>query len=181
MTVPDTLRERLHKIKALMDGATTDGEREAAENRLNALLESYDITLEDLLEPEKEWVEFRFRGKWQKRLLHQIVGHVTGDLRPRVFAYQNTHTRAEYELTKAQALDVERLYAYYWEAFEDEVSDLLTAFIHKHKLGVSVEGPDERPPMTPEELERWLRLCQLQQFMKDRPSPLAHGYLEYGD
>lgn len=39
--VPDTIRERLHKIKALYDAATTPGERGAAENRPSPLAGGY--------------------------------------------------------------------------------------------------------------------------------------------
>lgn len=181
--VPDTIRERLHKIKALHDAATTPGEREAAENRLNALLDEYDLSIEDLTEPAKQDYEFRYHNSWQRMLLRQIVAHVTGDHSPKAFYFgsKQPSTRLWFELTPAQAIDVETLYQFYWHAFEEEVYDFMAAFIHKHDLAVAAEESEgERPQMTPEELKHWLKLCQLQQSMQDRPSPLAGGYLTEG-
>jgi hypothetical protein len=179
--VLETIRETILKIKALHDGATTDGEREAAESRLNALLDKHDLSLADLIEPKKYDHEFRHYSELQKRLLRQIVAHVTGELRPVPYYYgsRKPSTRSWFELTPAQAIDVDILYEYYWQAFEEEADDFLTAFVHKHNLGVEVDD-EERPEMTPEDVEHWLKLRQLQQAMQDLPSPLAHGYLEEG-
>jgi hypothetical protein len=186
MTVPETIRETILKIKALHDGATTDGERAAAAGRLNALLDKYGLTLADFTEPEKKDYEFRYFNAWQKRLLYQVVGHVTGCLSSQGYDYalSRSKTRVWFELTLAQAIDVQRLYDYYQEAFEEELKDFMSAFIQKHRLGVAVEGK-ERPERTLEELlkeaERLLKQQQLQKAMQDRPSPLANGYLGEGD
>lgn len=65
MTTEQELREKLRKIAALFEGATTEGEREAASAALNRVREA--LSAAEKVEKSVEY-SFRLADRWNRRL-----------------------------------------------------------------------------------------------------------------
>jgi len=65
MTTEQQLRERLRKISALFEGATTTGERDAAAAAIERVKKALGITVK--VEPAVDFI-FKLPDRWQRRL-----------------------------------------------------------------------------------------------------------------
>ena len=168
--IPETLREKIRKIKALIDKGTP-GEQIAAKNLLNKILQRYDLFLDEILEEEKSEREFSFpRDRYERRIFFQCLGIAleTSDIRYRI---NKTESRVKVDMTRVQYLDFLETYNWYLRAFRKRVKksmDIFTsAFIQKNNLFPPRNGEDEvKSSLTPEELKRLMAVSALADTME---------------
>lgn len=149
----------LKKVRALAERGAP-GEREAASDMLERLLDKYGISERDLDEERREVYEFRFRGPEERRLLLQICFMVTNRT-DNLYSYRRARkltASVGIECTEAERVEIELTFDFYRELWERERAAFLTAFINKHDLFGDPENHTAAPPreLSPEELEKML-------------------------
>ena len=157
--ITDAIRLRLNKILRLSESGI-DGEKETAKNLLENLLKSYNLTLEDIAELEKE-DEHVFKGirtKEDVKLFAQIVFAVKD-----VPSIKITKSRIGISIicTQSQSLEITDLYKWhkrnYNKEFKKVKSEFFEAYAIKHKLYNKTQTDDQinnRPPVDMERLRR---------------------------
>jgi len=150
----------LKKVKKLSEEGATDGERNAAKGRLDALLKKYNISLESLSEEQLNEVVFTYKGKEQKSFLFQIVANVIGK-KSFVDRYSGEYGGKFFvRLTKPEEIDISEKYTFYWNDFNKKMKDFKAAYIHANDLGARIES-DEEKERTIKELKELLRILKM--------------------
>lgn len=137
--VNETMTKRLQSLYRLsIDPGATAGERDNAKYKITLLMNKYGLTPDDVNPANKEIFFFIYQKKWEVKLLKQIVGYVTEA--SQVVSYSKFNAKGRklrklgFKLTKADYIEVKRLYDIYRKAFLDELENLVNAFIHKHGI-----------------------------------------------
>lgn len=161
----ESIKERMRKIKRLMD-STTGGEREAAAARLKALLQKYGITLDSLADEEKHWYEFRVMGE-AKKILAQCYCYLMNET-SMPFGGVKSQSLIYLKLTPYVYAELRSLYEWHWEHYQQErkkiLADLMVAYVSKHSLCSQKGRSEETEPMSKEE---YMRLIALMQMLSD--------------
>lgn len=163
-------KELLFKLRKLASEGTTEGERTAAEERLNHLMDKYDIEEDELVEEEPILREFGYHNELSKILMRYIILDVLIDEDTEelpslynLFSYSEaTGTRRKRRnvigayCTKAQAIEIEFLYDFYYGLFLKEQESLMTAFIIEHGMGIPsrLQSSSSQDDWDPEESYR---------------------------
>ena len=157
----DTIKAQLQKILALAESGV-GGERENAQALLQRMMARHGITMADLDDQAKTWVEF-FCSKGEARdLLIQIVAVVTQVDRVK---YRAGRKACDFELTQLEAIEVRQLFNLLLPAWRREKRATLKAarlaFLHRNNL-LPTPGPDQTPgkPMTFDEMRRLMALLR---------------------
>lgn len=154
----ESIKERMRKIKRLMESAT-GGEREAAAARLNEMLRKYNLTLEGLQEDTKHWYGFRVMGE-AKQILTQCYCYLMNETSMPVGQVNGEHL-LYLKLTPYVYAELRSLYEWHWEHYQQErkkiLKDLMAAYTGKHGLH-SQKGVEQAEPLSREE---YMRLCSL--------------------
>lgn len=157
--LPESLHAKLRKIKALAERGS-HGEKENAMRMLEDLCRIHGVSPELLLSDEKRWFNFTFRNPWQRKLLSQCLFHV---LQIREYSYRKQSTTLSVEMTAEQAIDVRACFSHYKKLWEEQLDDMFTAFVQKHRIfapaGTEADDDDDEP-MDPERLARLLAMMR---------------------
>ena len=149
----------LKKIKALADRGGTTGERVAAQNLLDKLLEKYGLFAEDLWDIERHECEFNYNTKFEKKLLLQLSCVVSDNYDKNTGKilwcrrYTNT-TKLIFKLTVAEERQMQVWYALYKKQWRKELKRTQQAFIQKHSLTVTLDNDSLNKPMSDEDFYR---------------------------
>ena len=158
------------KIKKILELARRgqENERLVAIERLNRLLKKHKLTLDDIDPETKSLHEFRYKTALEKNLLFQVKYLVTDE----ASGYWQTRGKNEvsFDITKAQAIEIDRLYSFWRVELKNELDLFFNAFIQKNRIfgNATVENDEE---ITPEELARIKRMALMMQAMEAK-SPL---------
>jgi hypothetical protein len=154
----ETLKTKLRKIHALAQSGA-DGERENAQRSLDALLKKYELDLADIVDEAMTTVEFKWATRYEKRLLLQLLVTVKGTKENvRIWSYPGYPKSIGFDLTKAEAIEMEFLFNEYSPLWAEEVDALFGAFCFKHNL---LAPADEDKEVTDEMLDQYLRQAQM--------------------
>lgn len=174
-----TPKEKILALYALRQGATTDGEREAADRKLQLLLDKHGLKLDSLFEPEREYRKFTFKHQIETRLLVHIVWAVVGSQERlndiRIDAKKKWFFA---ELSEKEFIDVTVMYRVYHASFWKEVEELVVAFALRNRLFGETSGP--RMKLTPEQKAAALRRNMMSEAISETPDPRSFGYLGEG-
>lgn len=180
MDIDDKIKERLYRIKALMERGATEGEREAAETQLLKLLKKHKLTMEDLRGDEaKQWYIFRWKNDQEYKLLIHCAMKACGwpkdsEVEMTRWNYKKRMTQKNaYSilLTRAQNAELEVMYDHYRKAWADALTLYLQAFIQTNDLARPADHSDSKEPeMTPEYREYLRRLFKTMKAI-DASSP----------
>lgn len=164
----DEVKAKLRKILALAESGI-DGEREAAKNKLQALLLEHGLTLEDLADDGGEgvWVFHNISTKTEQNLWAQIVFKVK-DVHQIRFGSKGRGTRTT-TCTDAQAAEIGDLYKWHKSNFKKELrkmeAEFFEAYIIKHKLFPAT--PSEKQSDEPVDYERLQRIMMYKSHMSN--------------
>ena len=164
----DVVKNKLRKILALAESGI-DGEREAAKNKLQALLLEHGLTLEELADDEDEsmWVFRNICNKTEQRLWAQVVFKVK-DVQQIKFYTEGRSSRST-SCTEAQANEIGDMYKWHKRNFKKELrkmkEEFLEAYIIKHKLFPAT--PSESQSDEPVDYERLLRIMMYKSQISD--------------
>lgn len=166
---PERIIETARKLLALAEQGATEGEKEAARGRLDALLEKHGLTLDDLSEEKREWVKFMVKDEFEFEILFQCIFKVLNTKKVQ-YLRKKKNKSLQVQLTPAEHTDVKTLFAYYRAVWEEEVADFLIAFMSKHRLYSESSASDtEESPM---DYMRLKKLKAMMQGMRELPNPL---------
>jgi hypothetical protein len=142
--VTDALMRRILKIKALAERGV-DGEQDTAQAMLANILARHNLTLDDIEhKPAREWVEVSFVGEQEHLLMDQTIRKVTQQRDFRIKRLKKTRSRYWVELSPAEHVEVEFVFALMKAAWAKEQDKLMTAFLSANKLyGPSRERADD--------------------------------------
>lgn len=162
----DRQRDLLRKVRALAEQGAP-GEREAAQARLEALIEKYGLTEDELFDDEEKLVchTFLYKGTYERQLLSQIARKICPERKAwRYTRGKGSQTEAYIDCTKAEGIQVGIEFDFYKAVWAEELGCFFEAFIQKHALfdirpGHSVKVVDD---------ETYERLLAMMGAMKDR-------------
>lgn len=156
MQVPETILSRIKAVKALLDGATTEGEKAAAETKFLQLLEKYGLSESDL--KNKRVYYFKYKSASDKRLLMQINGKVTNWKSGSQIEMFKVSGKKElgFELTELEYQDMSMLYTFYKKAWEKEIKEHLLAWIRAQDLA----APSTKTECELEEID-WAAILEM--------------------
>jgi hypothetical protein len=158
----DKKMELLKKLKALADRGER-GERDAAQKKLTELMEKFGVEDADLSDEKLEDAEFRYRDRFEEKILQQVFYKVNHERE--VYVY--TKSRAKvllWRCTKAEAIQAGIEYEFFNDLWRDEVKLFLEAFIQKHRIFRT--GPDAPKGEIDEEIAT--RMYAMMQGMQDK-------------
>lgn len=155
--------ERLKKIQALALSGI-EGEKLNAIRMLNELLRKYSITLEELTGLERFPVVFGFSNEQEEIILNHVVMKICRTQRVKNWTKGKKRT---FMLTRLEEIDAKDAYVHYRKEFKTDLTDLTSAFIHRHHLFAPDEG-DEKKEFTAEDIKKYERLVALMSGMQSR-------------
>lgn len=145
MLAPDSILERLRKIKALVDHGCP-GEAQNATDLLAQLLKKHGLTLDDVQTAEVREFTFTWRNSDDRQLVAQLIRQVAGREHP-LFRIVGK-TRIITSLTPAQYADINAMWEHYRRELRQEYHRLLRVFMIRHRIGPTPETGREVMPMT---------------------------------
>lgn len=168
--VSEALLRRISKIKALADRGI-DGEQATAQSMLENILARHNLTMADIEDekPVRNWVEVHYSGKHELKLMFQIirkVAQISGSVSYR--QRKRVRTSLSVQLSAAEHVEVEFLFALMSEALTEEFDKLVSAFIVRNRLfGPRAERDENEsePEQTPEERARLRQIAAMADMM----------------
>lgn len=161
--IPESLQAKLRKILELAQNGRT-GEREAARDKLEALLKKHGLEIGDI-KTERTRVEwYRYASKAEYKLLVQIVCQVTNSPTMRSEKSRAKRNQVGIRLTNLQHRDVEWLFSVHKRALKRHLEDAVTAYIYANNIFSEQDGGDSAP-LTKEERERLGRVLGMANSM----------------
>lgn len=154
--MPESIYEKLRSILRLsQDPAAPQGEKIAAQNALNRLLEKYQITLEDLLEEKKDIFWFRYDDRHMMLVLEQCVDRIVSPFNGEyVESWSRPHSRMKgFYITPTAAKEVEIFYEHYKKAWRDDLERFKLAFIHRNDLFSHNRVSEGKSTLSQEEID----------------------------
>lgn len=132
---PDTIMATLRKIRALaQDASAPEGEREAAMNRLHALLKKHGLTLEQLESPARGWCFFTVPPKGPPWGLLTRCYYYVMQVNTLTYKMPDSKRGVWIELTLAEEADLRSCFAHYLPMLRAEI-----AKVEKHRKAVLKE------------------------------------------
>ena len=158
------LESKLRKLLILSERGI-DGEKDNAAGMLDKLLEKHGLNLSDISDEAIETYWFKYKGKFQKRLLIQVIVATAGK---GVSVGTNQFQRGKIgaELTKCQMLEVEMLFSAYKIALEEELEFALEAFVNKNHIFSQGDSEEVEREYTAEEIQRSKLMAERMMSMK---------------
>ena len=170
-----------------------DGERESAKERLEVLMKTYGITLEEIIGEEKQKQVLHFKKGSRdgyKLLLFQLIGYVINNdkILPHIRS-KSLHLKGYgdvvIDLTDEQYAKIVRLYKHFEPLLTKEYREhkkrekvIINAFINTNDLFPEKNTSNPRVALTQEEKEEMLRVMELSKSMKANPYvQTLHGKL----
>lgn len=169
--ISEALMRRIGKIKALAERGV-DGEQAAAQSMLENILARHNLTMADMEDekPVRNWVEVHYSGKHELTLMFQIirkVAQISGSVSYR--QRKRVRTSLHVQLSAAEHVEVEFLFALMSKALTEEFDKLVSAFIvRNHLFGPRTEREENEPEpeQTPEERARLRQIAAMADMMK---------------
>lgn len=133
--VSDKTKDRIKKLQALAERGV-GGEKDTAKRKLEKLLADNNIfSLEELEGDKVEYFLFSYKGEHEIQLLKQCVYKVLGAKTDRTtYRTRGTRQKLGYYCTKAQKLEIELEFEFYRDAFYEELTVFMSAFIQKQGI-----------------------------------------------
>jgi len=168
--VSEALLRRISKIKALADRGI-DGEQATAQSMLENILARHNLTMADIEDekPVRNWVEVHYSGKHELTLMFQIirkVAQISGSVSYR--KRKRVRTSLSVQLSVAEHVEVEFLFALMSEALTEEFDKLVSAFIVRNRLfcpRAERDKNESEPEQTPEERARLRQIAAMADMM----------------
>ena len=126
------------KLKELADRGI-DGERDAAEKKLNTLLKKYKLTVGDINKNKAERKNIVFKNEDERMIVAHVIWSVVPDAK--IFR-SGSQKKAICDLTPEQYIEIKEKSKFYLKHFNEEKSNFIVAYILKNNL--TVKGSDDK-------------------------------------
>ncbi len=173
---PESLLRKLNALLEMARRGGSENEKMLAAQRLDKLLIKHDLTLEDIDPSTRKTYWFNYKTKADRILLDQIHYMVTNEDLP---YYVNKATKKMvlgYDLTKAEYIEMDRLYLFWRKELKAELERCISAFIQANEIFGDDPDEDDEPERTPEEwaeIEKMLKMAAAMEAKK--PFHLLNG------
>lgn len=150
------------KIKALVDRGVR-GEKQAAENMLNALLKKHNISIEEIEGDKIEPYYFNLKND-EHELWYQIVKHVNylikcyGEFPEKLIKDHRLGGNYMIECSASNYVEIEAKYSFYNKLYKEELEVFFSAFLMANNL--LVDNPNinqDISELSIEEFKKWRR------------------------
>lgn len=142
MDKPERIIELLKKLKAMADGGATEGERQAAQNRIDHIKKEYNVT-DDELNTDVE-VEHELKFKQDKKtatILYAVIrAYTTEEQELDVRFYNKKYSKYlgfsvyfKIKVSRRHFIDIDVAIKYYLNAFKNDLKSLLKEHLKKRK------------------------------------------------
>lgn len=129
----ERIKELLQKVNELATRGV-GGEKEAAQRKLEKLLNKYGLTLNSLNNEKSKERTFKIKNRED---YVTILSHVIWDIHPDAKINQNTRKLEVYsKLTTEQYIEVTEKFDYFWKLWCKEKEEFMMAFIINNRLGI---------------------------------------------
>lgn len=156
--------ELMKKLQALAERGV-GGEKAGAQQKLQELMDKYNITEADLSEDKLENYDFRYKTEWEAWLLCQLFFKIAPDRRKYTYRY-GRGSKSTYGITctKAEELQLRVEYDFYRALWKEEQEFFFRAFIQKHRIfGIRKDGGG-----TTLSDEDWMRMQAMMSGMQNK-------------
>ena len=166
------------KLKALIASTDVPGERAIAEKKLQSIIDKYELDESKLDDEEVQKYTFWFQGSWEQQLLYQLLYKVLGTLKIPMWKVKPPGNRAYarnrrlVSCTAAQHAEIELLFRFYRDLFNEELKLFKRAFIQAHHIFSDnpVDDVGGAPDISSAEIERMMRYAR--QMQKINPTKM---------
>ena len=159
-----SIESKLRKLLILSERGV-DGEKENDADMLHKLLDKHDLTLNDISDEAKEIFWFKYKGKFQEQLLHQIIVATAGR-GVECWTQKRKRTVFGATVTKYQMIEIEMLFDAYKIALEEELNFSLDAFINKNNIFPEPDRSEKDRQCTDEEIRRAKLIAERMLYME---------------
>lgn len=166
----ESIKSKVLKLQALAERGE-NGEARNAKRLLDQLLEKYGVTLEDIVGAQDEVDRYVFNVKengYGLTLFIQCYFKVTENKR---MSYGQNRRYITVELTKLQYVELKSLYDWHYKQISKEIKQMqkefTEAYIQKHKIFSQRENDSEDKELTPDDIERLLRVLRYMDNVED--------------
>ena len=157
-----------------LDGRCPDGERSNARDLYEKLLFKHNLTDEDIKPAKVSLVWFRYKDRYERKLLEQMCAHVTKSVNINFAISPRLRRQIAFNLTEAQAADIKRRYSLLRVGLRKELNKYLSAFIQANYLGVPTKEESELSSLEEDEI---LAILKIAKNMK--PTKIAEIRVSY--
>ena len=172
MTKKEEIARKL--LNLINNSSTSEGEREAAQERLDEILEKYDIdleTIDDSSDSELIMKSYKYRNSWERELFLQLNAKLS-DCEYKIYYdytenYRKSRCMFRLEAPLVYHVEFEAAYEIYKDLYYSDLKLFNYAFLYKHDLFPQTPqkgSTEEADKMTREEA---LRMYQMSQSMQD--------------
>jgi len=163
--------ELAQKLKALSERGV-GGERENAIDKLDRLMQRHKITFDDLETETRHLRTFRFRNRYDRDILIQIMFKVLNVRSMRISHDRGTRGMRKIQVTDAEYLEITAMHEFYWKAFKREMKIFVDAFIQKNRLFPDSAGPGKDiSELSPREWDRLVKMSGMMEGMETYVPP----------
>ena len=167
-------RKLIEKVQALYEGATTPGERSAAEAKLNRLMEKHHITFAQLNATLDEktivYIKVPKDDDFLKTIFAQCLGVIFNwyGRHKTWYSHRNPNLMG-IMVTKAEEKRFRTLFKTFSDGWKKAQADFFEAWIYKQSSILKPRNPDEEP--TEADFEAYRRRRGMQQQVKELTDP----------
>lgn len=163
-SVPEPIKQLIRKIHTLSLRGV-GGEADTAKRKLDKLLATHNIALEDIIRDSVKTYKFRYKSDLERRLILQCYYSLRVKDEGTYSYYKGDRKSGScigLDLTPAQYIDLQGMVGYYKGTLKKEVERLFVAFVHKHRLFAASTDDDckEDKPLNLDELAQLLAMMQ---------------------
>lgn len=160
----EKITDKLRKLLALAERGY-GGEAENARRLLEAQLQRYGLTLQNLLWEDKKRRIFKYRNKEEFQIILQVFLSVIGS-RDEAFTdatFLSSKKQIYINLTDLQFAEISDMIAFYKRQFNKEkkrlLKDLLYAFVNKHNIFDCTPNDEDKASDKEIDLEELMRVA----------------------
>ena len=147
----DKIRETLKKLAVLAERGE-DNERQTALGILQKLLQKYNLSIPDLVNPDLKEREFNYSSRDNLTILSQCIWSINPDVQ---VSFDSGKNKVYVKLKSSDYIEVVEKFLYYYPLYEKEKMKLMLAFICKHGLTTaSNQCESNENSMTNEEIKQ---------------------------
>ena len=132
------IKTTLRKLQHLADGTNFEHEKASALKKLNELMKKYGFIEADLNDEAVLMHNFKWRGKFEKQLLAQIIYKVLNTQEFKTYAYKrngrNVSNMIAVKCTIGQKVEIDFLFDFYKKLYKQEEKVFQEAFVIKHEI-----------------------------------------------
>jgi len=149
----------ISKVAALASRGI-DGEKEAAEIKLNEICLKYGISYIDSSDFECAVRRFKYTTIESRKILSHCIWSVVSDVDVR---YDGKSHKVFARLNATQYIEILERYKHYWKGYKEEKEIFTLSFIVKNNLGLKIS----KEPVNESEMEKIIKVRTMMSVMND--------------